>query len=295
MFALFATLETWVAGGTAPVPTPYLVSLWTPLVEENAARYGIPPQLDLGLIAHESGGDWLAAGEDPNGTVDAGLQQVNSSHWAAYGMQRDPYDPPTNVSAGLNILAAALNEYPGDLQGALEAYNGFGSGYAAAVLGEVAGIDRGPQVFAWPVEARIARGLLGFLGGGQYLAPASAGPRRAYLIAAALCPCGDLYTWDGMNWTPLRLPQQVTVGYRAPGQGRAPPQPMALPGTAPGDLQLVTPPGSRYFWTTVPIQPDAATDVTVTATWRYLVGHGKHHRPVTVTARTTVAVQENHP
>ena len=286
--AVFFAFEAWVAGGTAPVPTPYLVSLWIPLVEQETARYGIPPQLDLGLIAHESGGDWLATNHNANGTTDAGLQQVNSTHWAAYGIAQDPYNPPDNVAAGVNILAAALAEYPNDLPLGLEAYNGFGAGYAAAVLSQVAGLTRGPQVFAWPIGGRIAKGLFGFLGGGQYLTPASAGPGEAYLVANALCPCGDRYTWEGQQWEPLLAPRTITVSYNGTTV------PMAPPGSAPAALATLTPPHSRYYWTTIPLPPRGGTEtISVTATWVYFTGQGKSRHQVTTTAGGGLAVQWN--
>ena len=292
LMGLLLLIQAWVAGGTAPVPSSYLVSLWMPLVQEEAARYGVPTALDLGLIAHESAGNWLAERQDPNGTVDAGLQQVNSSHWAATGLSQDPYAPGANVTAGLRLLAAAVSGHPGDLDAALEAYNGYGTGYAAAVLAQVDAFEAGPQVFAWPVESRVARGLFGLMGGGQYRAAASAGPGMAYVLVTALCPCGQPYASEGRIWTPILTPQQITLVDQQSDSAPGPPEAMASSASAPDGLRLITPPESGYFWAAVPISPSTATQVTVTATWRYTEVQDGRRQMITRTARTSLTMRQ---
>ena len=55
----------------------------------DAAAAGVPAALALAVIDHESGGDWAASHRNANGTTDAGLMQVNSANWAAYGLGGD--------------------------------------------------------------------------------------------------------------------------------------------------------------------------------------------------------------
>ena len=113
-------------GGTAAPPgvsTLGRVAPWLPLVQADAQRYGVPAALELGLIAHESGGDYLATAQDPNGTTDAGLGQINSGptpadpHWAEFGLKPTPSTrrrtwPPACASSPRTWLRAAATSTP---------------------------------------------------------------------------------------------------------------------------------------------------------------------------------------
>ncbi|KLU61433.1 transglycosylase SLT domain protein [Peptococcaceae bacterium CEB3] len=84
----------------------------------------IPQPLFLALIAHESVGNWRAKNYNKSdGTTDAGLCQINSTNWAAYGLASDPFNVVRNISAGASILDNALSQY-NDITQALYAYNG---------------------------------------------------------------------------------------------------------------------------------------------------------------------------
>lgn len=92
-------------------------------VVENAANdYGIPPELGVALIAWESGGNWLASNTNVDGSVDAGLCQINDVNWPAYGLTEDPYNISNNINAGMAILGQAFKKYK-NKEDALYAYN----------------------------------------------------------------------------------------------------------------------------------------------------------------------------
>lgn len=294
-----------IAGGSTHIPTPALVSLWEPLVAREAPAYGIPVGLDLGIITHESGGDYLAHGRDRNGTSDAGLQQVNSIHWAAYGMQRDPYTPEANVIAGLSILASALRGYtltdPQALIEGLAAYNGSegtsqGLTYAGDVLAAAAGAV-GPHVWVWPAAWQVRKGVLGFAGGGQYTGPALAGTGQTYLVVTAWCGqgyVGGQPVCGAPPWPPgeaqpppawatgFAAPAQLTIQFSRPGQSAGPllvPRPY---GAAPKALLGMTPPDSSYWWAVVPVGTRRNTSVTATATFGYATGAGEATESITI-------------
>lgn len=242
----------WIAAGTATPGAAALLGLWAPLVDTQATAAGIPASLELGIVAHESGGDYLAVDIDPDGTVDAGLGQINSLHWAQLGLAADPFDPALNVAASVDILAAALQAHPGHPRTALEAYNGFGPDYAAQVLAAVGALAAAPQVAAWPIDGQSVAGV--------WQVPDTAGDGRAYLLVTAFDVQGSR----------LAAPNQVT----ATQGGR--PLALATAASAPSALRLLTPPDAAYWWTVARL-PVAGppTDVGVTAVWRRIVVRGK--------------------
>ena len=112
VFALLAVLGVLLArfallgGSRGGALVPPALGFWaTGLVPQDAAAAGVPAALALAVRDHESGGDWAAAHRNGNGTNDAGLMQVNSENWTAYGLGPDPYAPEANVRAGVAILA----------------------------------------------------------------------------------------------------------------------------------------------------------------------------------------------
>lgn len=92
-------------------------------INEKAQANGVPPLWAIADIAWESGGNWRAINDNTNGTVDAGLSQINSANWPSYGLEDDPYDVNKNVGAGQKILGSAFKMY-GNIEDALYAYNG---------------------------------------------------------------------------------------------------------------------------------------------------------------------------
>jgi hypothetical protein len=201
--AVFGGLGQLAGGGGGAAPSG-LIGLWVPLVEQQAQTDGIPPMLDLAVIGWESGGDYMATHHNANGTTDAGLQQVNSVHWRADGLMSNPFDPQRNVAAGLSILAQALADNPGDVSGALEQYNGGGTGYAAHVLAEVHDLEAGPAVGVWPLGGtRKARG--------PWTAPGLPSAGQVTFLITAFAPFGPPQQALGQSWPSLVAPASITA------------------------------------------------------------------------------------
>jgi tape measure domain-containing protein len=88
------------------------------LVKEAAASSGLDPAVIRAVIHKESHGRADALSR----TGNMGLMQISSGVAAKYGAT-DPYDPRQNVLAGSKYLAELVNQFHGDLQLALAAYN----------------------------------------------------------------------------------------------------------------------------------------------------------------------------
>ncbi len=68
-----------------------------------------------GIAQHESGLDPAAINHNPNGTVDVGLAQVNSSNFGWLGLtMADALDPCLNLKAGARVLLVRYNGNPPD-------------------------------------------------------------------------------------------------------------------------------------------------------------------------------------
>ncbi len=296
VFALLAVLGVLLApfallgGSRGGALVPPALGFWaTGLVPQDAAAAGVPAALSLAVLDHESGGDWTAAHRNGNGTNDAGLMQVNSENWTAYGLGPDPYAPEANVRAGVAILAADLAAHPGHLGSALEAYNAgsrgaplgsaelrsaaagrvFDLGYAGAVLADVRAIEAGPYLGAAP------------------LAVPALGAARQVVVITAFAPFGHTQALDGQEWPALVPPRTLT----ATAAGRAVTL-WPLP-AAPAAVRLVLPRGAGGWVAAGPV----GRPVTVTATWVRVVTQsyrgphgGRHNRtvPQAVTRTRTV-------
>lgn len=94
------------------------------VINNNAKAHGVPPLWMISVIAHESGGNWLATNSNSNGTIDAGLSQINSVNWDTYGLTDDPYEVNKNLSTSATILGKNLKMYQANIENALYAYNG---------------------------------------------------------------------------------------------------------------------------------------------------------------------------
>ncbi len=109
-------------GPLPPVaPMPVRVSGaddYSGLIQTSAARTGLAPSLIRAVIQTESGGDPRAV--SPAGAM--GLMQLMPSNVQDAGIS-DPFDPAQNIAAGSQQLAGYLQQYHGDLDLALAAYN----------------------------------------------------------------------------------------------------------------------------------------------------------------------------
>lgn len=270
LLVLLVALLGGLRGTAAPpgVSTLGRVALWLPLVQTEAQTFGVPAALELGLIAHESGGDYLATAQDPNGTTDAGLGQINSGptpadpHWAEFGLRVNPFDPAENVAASVRILAGDLAQNGGHVQAALYAYNAgsasaglrFDTGYASAVLAASAQVEAGPILAAWPVGAQPVPS-------GAWRAPATAGPEATYVVITAMAPAELPASGSRPRWLPLLAPSGVTAAVNGSAVEVEPSS------TAPQGLQALMPPAASYWWLVAPVTAAGGTVVTVQATW----------------------------
>ena len=87
------------------------------LLDQAAARYGVPPDLAVAVAQQESGGN-------PHAVSSAGAQgvmQLMPQTAAALGVS-NPFDPAQNIDAGVRFLSQLLSQFQ-DTALALAAYN----------------------------------------------------------------------------------------------------------------------------------------------------------------------------
>ena len=99
------------------VPTPTLTP-YDPLIEQYATRSEVPAELVRAVVQVESGFDPAA-----RSSVGAmGLMQLMPETAAELGVA-DPYDPADNLRGGITYLKQLLDQYDGNEEIALAAYN----------------------------------------------------------------------------------------------------------------------------------------------------------------------------
>lgn len=91
---------------------------YTDIIEENAARHGVSPDLVRAVIQAESAFNPMARSH--KGAM--GLMQLMPATARQYGVT-DAYDPVENVAAGVAYLKSLLERYDGNEELALAAYN----------------------------------------------------------------------------------------------------------------------------------------------------------------------------
>ena len=93
---------------------------------EAAARYNINASVLQSIGQHESGLKPTAINRNNNGTVDVGVMQINSIHFAelqSYGIVPSAlWEPCTNVMVGAFLLAKSIKKY-GNTWEAVGAYH----------------------------------------------------------------------------------------------------------------------------------------------------------------------------
>lgn len=102
---------------------------------DAAQKYGVPPNILAGLLAHESGFSPTAINHDTNGTEDRGIAQLNSAYYPASLAN----DPTQAIYQAANILHTHFGQC-GSWSGAVGAYNlghcGPNPQYVAAVMAQ---------------------------------------------------------------------------------------------------------------------------------------------------------------
>ena len=103
----------------------FLLAFWNPWVVDAANEFNIHPQIPLGVMSIESGGDPDAHGA----SGERGLMQIMPDTAlyieAMTGMDADAIlnDPRTNIRAGVWLLSLWYHRFDGDLDKALASYN----------------------------------------------------------------------------------------------------------------------------------------------------------------------------
>jgi len=98
------------------VETPLLPVPYGELIDETASRVGVDPRLVRAVIQVESA--YRASARSPKGAM--GLMQLMPDTARRYAVA-DPYDPSSNVDAGIRHLKMLLDRF--ELSLALAAYN----------------------------------------------------------------------------------------------------------------------------------------------------------------------------
>jgi soluble lytic murein transglycosylase-like protein len=94
-------------------------SLFSPIIIKAANEHDIDPALIKAIIMAESG-------YDPNATSRrgaVGLMQLMPQTATGLGTDEDMYNPVHNINAGVEHLKRLLNQFGGDLELTLAAYN----------------------------------------------------------------------------------------------------------------------------------------------------------------------------
>ncbi|MGG0308458.1 transglycosylase SLT domain-containing protein [Priestia megaterium] len=88
------------------------------IINEAAAKYGVPPALVAGIIKQESQFNPNAR----SGVGATGLMQLMPATSRSMGV-KNPYDPYQNIMGGTKYISQMLKKYNGDIETALRAYN----------------------------------------------------------------------------------------------------------------------------------------------------------------------------
>lgn len=99
----------------------------------TAVKYGVPPQIVMGIIDKESG--WNPQAKNfSNIEKSYGLMQINTKAHPDY---KGDFDPVKNIDYGVRLLAGLIKRHNGDIAKAVASYNGSGQAaknYSADVM-----------------------------------------------------------------------------------------------------------------------------------------------------------------
>src|SRR5262245_39222901 len=124
---------------------------WQDIVSSIARKQGVNPQLALALVSRESGFDPGAVGDSGKAI---GLFQLHEAAAADMGLTPDDRkDPIKNITAGIGYLKRQSDAFGGDINKALQAYNGGASHVTAGTVSPDA------QAYASDVIARMSQGV----------------------------------------------------------------------------------------------------------------------------------------
>jgi hypothetical protein len=94
--------------------TPAALALLAFVAQKNCVPAYLSP-LAVGIALHENPSlDPRAVNHNANGTIDAGLAQVNQVNWVWTGIAANPFDVCGNLNAGLRVFFARYNGNPPD-------------------------------------------------------------------------------------------------------------------------------------------------------------------------------------
>jgi soluble lytic murein transglycosylase-like protein len=150
------------------------------LLNAAAAKYGVPPALAIAVANEESGGNQFNSegGVLTSSAGALGVMQLMPATAAGLGV--DPTDTAQNVDGGVRYLSQLLNQFDGNQQLALAAYN-WGPGNVSNN-----GLDN------WPTEtANYVSSILTAIGADLTGSPGT--PSSSSLIVIAIG--GALFLW----------------------------------------------------------------------------------------------------
>jgi soluble lytic murein transglycosylase-like protein len=101
---------------TPPAPEPEPAVPYSEIIDKVAAAQGVPAQLVKAVIKVESA--YQEHARSPKGAM--GLMQLMPGTARQYAVQ-NPYEPQSNIEAGIKYLKSLLDRY--ELKAALAAYN----------------------------------------------------------------------------------------------------------------------------------------------------------------------------
>lgn len=121
----------------------------------------VAPATIAGIAKHESGLDPAAIHYNGNGTVDAGLMQINSANFAWLGLDmRTSMDPCRSIGAAAQVLVSFSRYNTGSPTA------GIANGYASAITASIQAVNGQkpssrqvaeavpPEIFARPSNGR---------------------------------------------------------------------------------------------------------------------------------------------